>query len=122
MIGVFGPLLTVLPLALVLWVSMKVNRQDSDSLFETLLIIYWIYFLLNTVVHPWYILPAFAISLFTEKKGMMIWSFLVFLSYQAYGMKGFEQSPWLLGLEYLGVFVMLYIDYGKGRGSTLNTR
>ena len=121
-ISVLGPSLKILTLFLILWISVKVKKQNSDSLFETLLIIYWIYFLLNTVVHPWYILPALAISVFTERKGMMSWSFLVFVSYQAYGMEGFEQSPWLLGLEYLGVFVMLYIDYGKGRGSTVNTR
>jgi len=122
MIAVFGPMLKLLTLVLILWISSKVKRQNPDSLFETMLVIYWVYFLLNTVIHPWYVLPAFAISLFTERKAMMGWSFLIFLSYQTYGTEGYKESPWLLGLEYLGVFVMLYLDYGKGRGWLLNTR
>lgn len=122
MIAVFGPMLKLLTLVLILWISVRVKKQNPDSLFEILLIIYWVYFLLNTVIHPWYILPAFAISLFTERKAMMGWSFLIFLSYQAYGMEAYKESPWVLGLEYLGVFVMLYLDYGKGRGRVLNTR
>ena len=121
-IGVLGPLLKALTLVLILWVSGKVERRNPDSLFEALLIIYWIYFLLNTVVHPWYILPAFAISLFTERKGMIVWSFLVALSYHAYSIEGYRESSWLLGLEYLGVFVILYLDYVRGRGSALNIR
>src|SRR5690606_18126252 len=76
------------------------KNKDSRSLLETLLTVYWIYFLLNTVVHPWYIIPAIGISVLTEKRAFIVWSLLMVLSYQAYQHQSYEESTWYLFLEY----------------------
>jgi hypothetical protein len=112
MIGFFNPILKGLTVAGILWISLKVNKGQTDSLIHILLLVYWVYFLLNTVVHPWYILPALALSLFTEKKAFLVWSFLIFLSYHAYQTEEYKELAWILGLEYVGLFMALWWDYG----------
>lgn len=99
-IGILGPLLKVVTLVLILFVSFRNKSKDAQSLLETLLLVYLIYFLLNTVVHPWYIIPALGISVLTEKRGFILWSFLIVLSYHAYQHQPYGESAWYLFLEY----------------------
>ena len=99
-IEILGPLLKVLTLVLIVYISYRNKNKDSRSLLETLLTVYWIYFLLNTVVHPWYIIPAIGISVLTEKRAFIVWSLLMVLSYQAYQHQSYEESTWYLFLEY----------------------
>ncbi|MEX2592491.1 MAG: carotene biosynthesis protein [Anditalea sp.] len=113
MIGFFNPILGGLTLVLIIWLSLKVRKEQIGSLIQSLLCLYWVYFILNAVVHPWYIIPALAISVFTEKKAFLIWSFFIFLSYHAYQTTGYKELAWILSLEYLAVFLALYRDYGS---------
>ena len=99
-IGVLGPVLKVMTLALIVFISLQNKKRDTQSLLETLLTVYWIYFLLNTVVHPWYIIPAIGISVLTEKRAFVVWSLLIVLSYQAYQHQPYDESSWYLFLEY----------------------
>lgn len=109
-IGILGPFLKGLTLVLILIVSFDLKNKDAPAFLETLLLIYWVYFLLNTVVHPWYLIPAIGISIFTNKKAFMLWSFLIILSYSAYQTQPYEESTWMLFLQYLGVGLALWKD------------
>lgn len=62
------------------------------------------YFLLSTTVHPWYVATPLLLSIFTKYNFPIVWSFLVMLSYSAYGKNGFDENLWLVALEY---FVMV---------------
>ena len=73
--------------------------------------IYLIYLMLQPVVHPWYILPAFGLSLLTKRNTFLIWTFAAIFSYQAYSSENILESPIFLGLEYLLVFGGIFIDY-----------
>lgn len=99
-IGILGPVLKILTLLLIVFVSLRNKNRDTQSLLETLLTVYWIYLLLNTVVHPWYIIPAIGISVLTEKRAFVVWSLLIVLSYQAYQHQPYKESTWYLFLEY----------------------
>lgn len=99
-IGVLGPLSKVTTFILIVFVSLRNKNPDARSLSETLLSVYLIYFLLNTVVHPWYIIPALGISVLTEKKMFILWSLLIILSYHAYQHQPYRESAWYLFLEY----------------------
>ena len=99
-IGILGPLLKVVTLVLILFVSFRNKNNDAQSLLETLLLVYLMYFLLNTVVHPWYIIPAIGISVLTERRMFILWSFLIVLSYHAYQHQPYGESAWYLFLEY----------------------
>lgn len=110
-IAIWGPALKLLAVVLILIASFWKHSSRPDGLLERLLVIYWIYFLLNTVVHPWYIIPALGISLFTERKGFIIWSLTIILSYHAYGHSPYLESGWFLWLEYGAVAFALWKDY-----------
>jgi alpha-1,6-mannosyltransferase len=70
--------------------------------------IYLIYFLFQSVVHPWYIIPAFGISLFTKSKIFLTWTGLIFLSYHAYANASYQESLIFLLLEYAPLFILIY--------------
>jgi hypothetical protein len=69
------------------------------------------HYLLSTTVHPWYIIN---ILIFAVLSGMYItgicWSFLVFLSYYAYGNPGFDENSFLLTFEYAAVVLSLILE------------
>lgn len=119
-IAIWGPALKVLALVLILVASLWKFQVRRDVLPERLLVIYWIYFLLNTVVHPWYIIPALGISLFTKRQGFTLWSLTIVLSYHAYGQFPYAESGWYLWLEYGVVAWALWKDYIERRHATTN--
>lgn len=110
-IEVLGPLLKLLTLGIILGISFRGKSRDTGSLLETILLVYWVYFLLSTVVHPWYIVPAIAVSVLTERRAFILWSFLIILSYQAYQVQPYKESTWFLFLQYACVGVALWREY-----------
>ena len=58
------------------------------------------YFLLATTVNPWYITPLLAFGVFTRFLTPLLWSMLVFLSYQAFNTADFHLSTATLAIEY----------------------
>ncbi|WP_194775875.1 glycosyltransferase 87 family protein [Pararhodonellum marinum] len=112
LIGTLSPILSLLSLLGILWVSVQmVVKSDVKRLLEVWLIIYLIYFLLNPVIHPWYLIPPIAISILTHRIAFLAWSYLVFFSYQAYSNENFQENPLWLFLEYLGLTLALLWDY-----------
>ncbi|MFT7056698.1 MAG: hypothetical protein ACJAR3_002337, partial [Roseivirga sp.] len=73
-----------------------------------------LYLLFATTVHPWYVIPLLAFSVFTEKRFAFVWSFLIFLTYANY-MSG-EYFEWIeiVIAEYaiVGIFA-LYESTGR---------
>ena len=59
------------------------------------------YLFLSTTVHPWYIATPLLLSVFTKYKFPLVWSFMVMLSYSAYGKNGFDEKLWLVAFEYI---------------------
>jgi len=108
-IGVAGKILPIVILITVLGLSFFRNNNSEKTLFASMLFAFSIYFLLSTTVHPWYVITPLAISVFTNYKYLLVWSFMVILSYSAYGVNGFNEQLWLVGLEY--VLVVGYLIY-----------
>ena len=100
-IGIAGKILPIVILITVLGLSFFRNNNSEKTLFVSMLFALSIYFLLSTTVHPWYVITPLAISVFTNYKYLLVWSFTVILSYSSYGINGFDEHLWLLGLEYL---------------------
>lgn len=79
-------------------------RRKTDSVFqmaELWCLIYLLYLILQPVVHPWYIIPVFGLSLLTNMKSFSIWTFSAIFSYHAYSEVDFIENPWFILLEYL---------------------
>jgi hypothetical protein len=101
----------------VLIVSLPVYRlvfqKESFSprfIFTDWAIILLIYLLFTTTVHPWYIIPLIAFSVFTHLKFPIIWSFLIFLTYAGYTENSFSENYWITFLEYSVVITIALME------------
>ncbi|MFO8147076.1 MAG: mannosyltransferase [Bacteroidota bacterium] len=95
------PLVTVLVLA-----GLAFFRENSSlrQLISTMLLGITAYFFLATTVHPWYLMIPLLLSVFTRFRYMLVWSFLIVLSYYTYSTPEFSENLWLIAFEYLLVF------------------
>lgn len=107
-IGQLGPLLNIMAFFGLLWISFTGKINDPKKLAEKWVWVYLLFLGLQTTVHPWYLVPAFGISVLTQNKIFLVWSGLVFLSYDTYSNEGFKENMNLVMLEYglLLVFVI----------------
>ena len=75
-----------------------------------------IYYLFAAIVHPWYVTPLVAFSVFSRFRFAIVWSLLIFFSYAGYHKDGFEENMAIVMLEYsvlLGVMLYEIWNYVK---------
>jgi hypothetical protein len=70
-----------------------------------------IYYLLATIVHPWYITTLVAMAVISNRRYPLVWSGLAVLSYAAYQTSSYSENPWLIFLEYAGLAIAIFFDY-----------
>lgn len=99
---------TLLGAVLISWKRSNVSLFEIPDVWVQL---YLLYFLMQPVVHPWYLLPGLGLSLLTRKWTFILWSFGTIFSYQAYSQNPVQEQPLFLGLEYGMVLLGLYMDY-----------
>ncbi|MFD0932442.1 glycosyltransferase ArnT-like protein [Psychroflexus salinarum] len=107
MIGVIGKLLLLITTLVVLFLSFKKKSIDFKTLLSYMLFASTAYYLFSTTVHPWYIMLPLFLSIFTKYRYMLLWSWLVFLSYSAYRLEGVEENYSLLGIQYAFLFTTI---------------
>lgn len=98
-----GKILPVVVASLVFLLAFLKNNKSMTNLIAAMLFAGTIYFLLATTVHPWYIATLLLLSIFTKYRFPLVWSFVVILSYTAYGKEGFSENLWLVAIEYIVV-------------------
>ncbi|WP_147392195.1 glycosyltransferase 87 family protein [Algoriphagus lacus] len=103
--------LSVLTLGLVIYFSWKRKPSTLLDLLDLWVLIYLIYLILQPVMHPWYLIPAFGLSLLTGRNTFLIWSFAAIFSYRAYASEPVSESSVFLAVEYLLVVGGIYLDY-----------
>jgi alpha-1,6-mannosyltransferase len=102
-----GPVLAVLAAGLILYFSNRsVKRGWSTS--KTLLLLYGLFLLCATTVHPWYVIPLLALMPLTQFRFPLIWSACIFLTYAGYTQTGYEEPMLFVALEYVVVILMLW--------------
>lgn len=104
--GKFLPVIIILILGLLAFFRRKYSTQ---YLITTMLFAITAYFFLSTTVHPWYLITPLFLSIFTRYRYMLVWSFLVVLSYHTYSNPEFEENLWLVAIQY--IFVMGYFGW-----------
>lgn len=90
-----------------------VARQQNKSnkeIFTDWSTVLLIYLLFTTTVHPWYIVPLIAFSVFTQLKFPIVWSFFIFLTYAGYTANAFVENYWITGLEYIVVIATALVE------------
>jgi alpha-1,6-mannosyltransferase len=108
-----GPFLNQLAVLLILLLSIFFRIKNGKDLVRAMVWIYLAYLLLQTVVHPWYLIPAFGLSVLTSNRLFLVWTGLVFLSYRAYVEATVIESSFLLILQYGLLFFSLYLELKK---------
>ncbi len=103
-IGTAGPVLGFLVFFSVLFLSFFRKNRQTKELLTSMLFAITCYLFLATTVHPWYLITPLLISVFTGYRFVLVWSFLVMLSYSAYVHPTFQENLWLIALEYVVVF------------------
>lgn len=104
--NIIGTVGKILPLAVVVFLLNLSFFKRAKNLSQLLILMLFgvgFYYLLSTMVHPWYLVVPLVLSLFTPYRFMLVWSLMIVLSYSAYPANGFQENLWLVGLEYLVV-------------------
>jgi hypothetical protein len=114
----FGMVITV---SGAIWMSWKRSQATNQGFVELLVQLYLLYFILQPVAHPWYLLPGLGLSVLTRQWTFLLWSFGAIFSYQAYSQNPVQEQALFLMLEYGLVLLGLYLDYfRKQRTTTLD--
>ncbi|UYZ64389.1 glycosyltransferase 87 family protein [Hymenobacter weizhouensis] len=95
-----GPALALTTAAGILLLAARERRPTLASLPHTLLLTLAFYYALATTVHPWYLAPLVALSVFSRWRFALVWSGVAVLSYAAYQTAAYSENLWLVGLEY----------------------
>lgn len=98
-IATLGPTLNLL--AIIAMLSYAWKKSTPINLAEGFMGTYLIYLLLQTTVHPWYIIPVIGISLLTRYYSVLLWSGLIVFSYTAYSTSITNESVFFLLIQYI---------------------
>ncbi len=113
-IEIIGPCLTLfsgfLILVLVFIKRKAINERSLPVLMSCILLIYYLF---TTTVFPWYLSPMIAFSVFTKYKFPLVWSAVIVLSYYTDRNTQFEESSFLLWVEYIFVGIAIIWDLSR---------
>ncbi len=103
-----GPLLAALATIVILKISLGKLPETFPgamdvAVFTRMLWCLLAYFLCTTILHPWYILTLLAVSVFTPYRFTVIWTAMIFLTYEGYTANSFKENLLLIAIEYIVV-------------------
>lgn len=108
---VAGPITVAVGTLFLLIISWWKKITSWKMLFTRFMWLYVVYLIFATTVHPWYIILPLVFSVFSENKGVLVWSFLIMLSYGFYHWDSTWVSHGLVITEYVGL--ALALTFGK---------
>lgn len=110
----YAPYLSVIALTTILGFAFLKKITPDKMLFTRLSIAFFIYLLLSSTVHPWYILPLLFLTILTNYAFGIVWSFTAILSYSFYQEGNIATTNWLIFLEYIPVLVLFMYEMKNG--------
>ena len=105
-----GKIIPIITILVILFYAFFRKNNTLNLIINNALIVLTIYLLLSTTVHPWYIINLVLLSVFTNYKYAIAWSFTVFLSYFAYSNNLFKENMSLIFIEYFIVFGFILLS------------
>ncbi len=115
LIAYFGPALALVVLLGVLTYAFFEKKPTLANLPLAMLFAICLYLFCTTTIHPWYTSLPIVLCLFTRFRFPIIWSGLIFLTYINYSYPHYFENLWVVGLEYVLVFGMLFLEYKEWR-------
>ena len=115
-IGTYGQVLPFVIIAIMGYFSFfRANLRLIDLMYNLLLAM-TCYFLVATTVHPWYIVTLVLLSVFTQKRFALLWSYTIIMSYAAYSGTTFTEQNAILVIEY-AVLILFVLFENRIRSS-----
>lgn len=117
LISVIGPglsICTLLGLG-VLWLRSAIRKTSLSSVgsWSVLLMAFILFLFMSTTIHPWYLIVPIGLGVFTKFRFVLIWSFLITLTYINYAYPAYNENLWVVGLEYTLIFGILLFELYK---------
>ncbi|MCF6296553.1 MAG: mannosyltransferase [Flavobacteriaceae bacterium] len=106
-IAVIGKVTPVVVIVFILIISFFRKNKTIIELITVMLLVLSFYYFTATTVHPWYLATLVILSIFTKYKFPLVWSFIIIISYLAYANSNNTENLWIIGLEYLIVYVVV---------------
>jgi len=106
-IAVIGKILPVLVFLFVMGLTFFKRKTNTKMLITNMLFAFFVYLFLSTTVHPWYLATLLIMSVFTNYKFPVVWSFVIILSYLSYiNLNSMDKSEnlYIIALEYIIVY------------------
>lgn len=107
MIKDIGKVTPIIVLIVVIGMSLFRNNSDFKRIITALLFGLSFYFFTTTTMHPWYLATLLILSVFTNYRFTVIWSFMIIFSYTAYRNEGYAENLTFVALEYVVVYGFL---------------
>lgn len=105
-IAVIGKIIPIIVILFILIMTFYRRTKTTFKLITAMLFVLSFYFFTTTTVHPWYIATLLILSVFTNYKFPLVWSFVIILSYLAYANSNNTENLWIISLEYLVVYAV----------------
>ncbi len=107
LIHLLGPFLAIVVGIFILKKAFSIKNPTVEELPQLWLWAITLYLFSTTTVHPWYTALPIVLCLFTNFRFPILWSFLIFFTYINYSYPTYFENLWIVGIEYLLVFVFL---------------
>ncbi len=114
-IAVIGKITPLLVIVFVIIMTFFKKNKTTTELITGMLFVLSFYYFTATTVHPWYIATLLILSIFTNYKFPLIWSFVIVLSYLAYTNANNTENLWLISIEYLIVYSVFIWEILKNK-------
>ncbi|NJX15383.1 mannosyltransferase [Tamlana crocina] len=108
-IAIIGKFTAIIVFVFVLALSFLRKNEATVKLITAMLFALSFYYFTATTVHPWYLAMLLALSVFTNYKFPLVWTFMIVLSYLAYlNVNSADKSEnlWIIALEYIVVYAV----------------
>ncbi|MBX9734925.1 MAG: hypothetical protein K2X37_12760 [Chitinophagaceae bacterium] len=108
-ISFIGPFLMSLFLGCYAILFFTKKTLTFNSFASASAIVFSLYYLFATTVHPWYFINLIPFAILAGKKYPFVWLAAAFLSYQAYSNHPFHEKMWVIAIEY--AIPLFFIGY-----------
>lgn len=108
LIAYLGPGLGLIIFLAIISKSITTKERDVISIIRLSAYSWTVYLLLSTTVHPWYIIPLILFSVMIKMRFVLVWSFLITLTYINYSYPSYFENLYVVGVEY-GIVISLLI-------------
>ncbi len=115
-IEIIGKVLFLITTISIIAISLFQRKGNINYLLKGIFLSYFVYYLLATVVHPWYIGSIIAFGIFAKLRTPIFWSWIIVISYYAYSQIPIQENLIFIMFEYMFLFLYLIRELLKYKG------